>query len=121
MKILKTLLYLVLFLVINQLCAQNIDLHHHCNHDHSQNELLDSLSSDVTKDKLLTTSVNTFLQSEEKYSLEPLYLASLEIPFLVDEKDINCSGGFCFDSSHKHRKGLSEQKQLFFYFIKVGC
>ncbi|MFD2561116.1 hypothetical protein [Aquimarina rubra] len=35
--------------------------------------------------------------------------------------DFNCSGGFCMDKSHFHKKGLTLKKQLFGYFMKISC
>ncbi|KAA1244438.1 hypothetical protein [Aquimarina sp. RZ0] len=35
--------------------------------------------------------------------------------------DFNCSGGFCMDKSHFHKKGISPKKQLFNYFINISC
>ncbi len=35
--------------------------------------------------------------------------------------DFNCSGGFCMDRSHFHKKGITTKKQLFDYFIRMSC
>ncbi|WP_299242806.1 hypothetical protein [uncultured Aquimarina sp.] len=35
--------------------------------------------------------------------------------------DFNCSGGFCMDKSHFHKRGLTLKKQLFDYFMKISC
>ena len=37
-----------------------------------------------------------------------------------DLTDFRCTGGFCMNESHSHKKGLSFQKQLFNYFMKVS-
>ncbi|MFL1896402.1 hypothetical protein ACJRPK_11920 [Aquimarina sp. 2-A2] len=34
--------------------------------------------------------------------------------------DFNCHGGFCMQKSHTHKKGLSQNKQLFTYFMNVS-
>ncbi|GAA0724080.1 hypothetical protein GCM10009430_28250 [Aquimarina litoralis] len=35
--------------------------------------------------------------------------------------DFNCSGGFCMDESHFHKRGLTLKKQLFNYFMSISC
>ncbi len=35
--------------------------------------------------------------------------------------DFNCSGGFCMNKSHFHKKGLTLKKQLFVYFMSISC
>ncbi|WP_025741426.1 hypothetical protein [Aquimarina pacifica] len=35
--------------------------------------------------------------------------------------DFNCSGGFCMNKSHYHKKGLTLKKQFFVYFIRISC
>lgn len=35
--------------------------------------------------------------------------------------DFNCSGGFCMNKSHFHKKGLSLKKQFFDYFMSITC
>lgn len=35
--------------------------------------------------------------------------------------DFNCSGGFCMNSLHFHKRGLSLKKQLFEYIISISC
>lgn len=35
--------------------------------------------------------------------------------------DFNCSGGFCMDESHYHKKGLTLKRQLFDYFMEISC
>ncbi|UZO79550.1 hypothetical protein NBT05_11335 [Aquimarina sp. ERC-38] len=37
-----------------------------------------------------------------------------------DVSDFRCTGGFCMNEGHSHKKGLSFQKQLFNYFMKVS-
>ena len=34
--------------------------------------------------------------------------------------DFNCTGGFCMKKSHTHKKGLSTQRQLFDYFMRIS-
>ncbi|MBG6130563.1 hypothetical protein IWQ47_002039 [Aquimarina sp. EL_43] len=45
----------------------------------------------------------------------------LDIIFSDEGSDFNCSGGFCMNKSHFHKKGLSMKKQLFDYFMSIAC
>jgi len=35
--------------------------------------------------------------------------------------DFNCSGGFCMNKSHYHKKGLTLKRQFFEYFVRIKC
>ncbi len=35
--------------------------------------------------------------------------------------DFNCSGGFCMNELHFHKKGLTMNRQLFRYFMSISC
>lgn len=35
--------------------------------------------------------------------------------------DFNCSGGFCMNELHYHKKGLTLKRQLFGYFMSISC
>ncbi len=35
--------------------------------------------------------------------------------------DFNCSGGFCMNEAHFHKKGLTLKRQLFVYFMSISC
>ncbi|GAA4278010.1 hypothetical protein GCM10022259_27340 [Aquimarina mytili] len=48
--------------------------------------------------------------------------ASLKDIISSDEgADFNCSGGFCMNKAHFHKKGLTIKKQLFVYFMRISC
>ncbi|TPN83494.1 hypothetical protein [Aquimarina algicola] len=48
---------------------------------------------------------------------------ALTLDFLSSDEstDFNCSGGFCMNESHFHKKGLTLNRQLFYYFISISC
>lgn len=45
----------------------------------------------------------------------------LDVITLDEGADFNCSGGFCMNKSHSHKKGLSLKKQFFDYFMSITC
>ncbi|SEK23551.1 hypothetical protein SAMN04487910_0036 [Aquimarina amphilecti] len=48
-------------------------------------------------------------------------IALIDIITSDEGTDFNCSGGFCMDKSHFHKKGLTLKRQLFDYFMKISC
>ncbi|WP_378175787.1 hypothetical protein [Aquimarina sp. SS2-1] len=65
-------------------------------------------------------------EHEHDLHIQPLNLDSSHISLIdiisSDEgADFNCSGGFCMDKSHFHKRGLTLKKQLFGYFMKISC
>ncbi len=48
-------------------------------------------------------------------------LSFIDIISADQEADFNCSGGFCMNTKHYHKKGLTLNKQLFIYFLSISC
>ena len=48
-------------------------------------------------------------------------LSLLDIISSDEGADFNCSGGFCMNKSHFHKKGLTLKKQFFGYFMSIAC
>ncbi len=48
-------------------------------------------------------------------------VALIDIITSDEGSDLNCSGGFCMEKSHHHKKGLTLKRQLFNYFMKMSC
>lgn len=38
-----------------------------------------------------------------------------------ESTDFNCSGGFCMNEDHFHKKGLTIKRQYFYYFVNISC
>lgn len=38
-----------------------------------------------------------------------------------ESTDFNCSGGFCMNEDHFHKKGLTIKRQYFYYFLNISC
>ncbi len=54
-------------------------------------------------------------------NLSPRDISLIDIISSDEGADFNCSGGFCMDRSHFHKRGLTLKKQLFDYFMKISC
>ncbi len=48
-------------------------------------------------------------------------LSMLDIISSDEGADFNCSGGFCMNKAHYHKKGLTLKRQFFGYFILISC
>lgn len=48
-------------------------------------------------------------------------LALIDLLKSDEGADFNCSGGFCMNKSHYHKKGLTLKKQYFVYFMNISC
>ncbi len=48
-------------------------------------------------------------------------LSLLDIISSDEGADFNCSGGFCMNEAHYHKKGLTLKRQLFVYFMSISC
>lgn len=71
-------------------------------HDHEATALLPlEVRTNKSKASGLAMSLHSILSSDNGF-------------------DFNCHGGFCMQKKHSHKKGLSQNKQLFSYFMKVS-
>jgi len=61
------------------------------------------------------------LELDDVNDKHPVHISFIDIISSDEGSDFNCSGGFCMDKSHSHKKGLSIKRQLFGYFIKISC
>lgn len=48
-------------------------------------------------------------------------IALIDIISSDKRTDFNCSGGFCMNELHFHKKGLTMNRQLFRYFMSISC
>jgi len=58
---------------------------------------------------------------EDHQELFSRTISLIDIISSDEEADFNCSGGFCMDKTHFHKKGLTLKRQLFDYFMKISC
>ncbi|WP_130287941.1 hypothetical protein [Aquimarina brevivitae] len=71
--------------------------HHHCD-DHNHANMVAGADTNT----IIASAIKDFLSSDEG-------------------ADFNCSGGFCMNENHYHKKGLTAKRQYFFYFLKIAC
>lgn len=58
---------------------------------------------------------------EDGFHADDHTLVLLDIISSDENSDFNCSGGFCMNRFHFHKKGLTLKKQFFEYFMRISC
>ncbi len=58
---------------------------------------------------------------DHRVSLPTDAISLLDIISSDEGADFNCSGGFCLNRFHFHKKGLTLKRQLFDYFVQISC
>ncbi len=59
-----------------------------------------------------------FLHKNHRHTHE---LSILDVISSDEGTDFNCSGGFCMNELHYHKKGLTLKRQFFGYFMSISC
>lgn len=83
------------------------------------------LGNDTVSCKKVFSYMTEFL--DVKYKLDHDHSDHIEGVTLIDiisseeSTDFNCSGGFCMNDLHFHKKGLTSKKQFFGYFMSISC
>lgn len=119
--------FIVLFsLIVNSTYAQSTSILNHSHHEQEHIFLSHSeplfLQNQISKD-LKVFSYNIVVNIED-YHLDHDHTSKvtlLDILTSEEGSDFNCSGGFCMNKSHFHKKGLTLKKQLFDYFMNITC
>jgi hypothetical protein len=65
--------------------------------------------------------LHNHLEEDEFHNDGSHDISLIDIISSDEGSDFNCSGGFCMDKSHFHKRGLTLKKQLFNYFMKISC
>ncbi|GAA4272109.1 hypothetical protein U6A24_11430 [Aquimarina gracilis] len=73
-----------------------------------------SYISDINKEELQYL----YLDYDNDHDEE---LALIDIISSDEGTDFNCSGGFCMNKHHYHKKGLTLKRQFFIYFMSITC
>ncbi len=58
---------------------------------------------------------------EDEFHVHDHKVVLLDIISSEENSDFNCSGGFCMNRSHFHKKGLTLKRQFFEYFMSISC
>ncbi|EZH73992.1 hypothetical protein ATO12_14015 [Aquimarina atlantica] len=127
-KLLRYPLILVFLLIANLANSQSSTTINHSNHE--QENIFSFLTDQpiliqnqaFAKKKLFSYDFN-IVETENHHADHDHAneLVLLDILFSDEGSDFNCSGGFCMNKSHFHKKGLSMKKQLFDYFMSIAC
>lgn len=127
-KLLRYPLILVFLLIANLANSQSSTIINHSNHE--QENIFSFLTDHsiliqnhvFIKKKIFSYDLNII--ETKNYDLDHDHvndLVLLDIIFSDEGSDFNCSGGFCMNKSHFHKKGLSMKKQFFDYFMSIAC
>ncbi|WP_109852367.1 hypothetical protein [Aquimarina sp. AU58] len=127
-KLLRYPLIFVFLLIANLANSQSSTTINHSNHEqenifsfHTDHPIL--IQNHVfAKKKVFSYDFN--IVETENHHLDHDHadeVVLLDILFSDEGSDFNCSGGFCMNKSHFHKKGLSMKKQLFGYFMSIAC
>ncbi len=119
------MLFLIVFVFGSTLISAQssiVDTHSHtksevCHSNHEASRVLNEYSLFKLKDFSHNT-ISDHIHSDHDHSGE---VSLLDIISSDEGTDFNCSGGFCMNKSHFHKKGLTIKKQLFVYFMKMSC
>ncbi len=82
---------------------------------------LDQLKMNVFSHKYYLEEFNHDHNHDEEHHIHLEEISLLDIISSDEGADFNCSGGFCMDKSHFHKKGLTLKKQFFGYFMSITC
>ncbi|WP_108868235.1 hypothetical protein [Aquimarina aquimarini] len=120
--------FLLVFLLVSTIGNSQSD--HSINHSHDeQDHILSSYegtflvdSQSIVKEKPLFYGAISILSEDHVLESNHVHqITLLDIISSEEESDFNCSGGFCMNNFHFHKKGVTLTKQLFDYFIWVSC
>jgi len=133
-KQLQSTLFLAFLLFFSFLQAQNgetieitsllsLDVHPAHQHEHPENNTIGSekVFSYIVGVESVVHTDGSSCSMEHGHSGHTSGVSLIDIITSDTGADFNCSGGFCMDKSHFHKKGLTLKKQLFGYFMKISC
>lgn len=118
---------IVIFL-ISTLSLNAQDLSAHSSHDHTHATCKHGPEANDSTEKLthyfgmkriphIAQSSKDFVSPEinNEYNV-----ALIDVITSDEEANFNCSAGFCMNSGHFHKKGLTLNRQLFDYFLSIS-
>ncbi|MEW7291588.1 hypothetical protein [Aquimarina sp. 2304DJ70-9] len=123
-KSLHSLTLLVFLLIFNFISSQSSFADNHFSH---KTDIFYSTDVESNLEDSHTTSnkkVFSYIFKTEDAHLDHDHnddLSLLDVISSDESSDFNCSGGFCMNKLHFHKKGLTIKKQLFVYFMRISC
>ncbi len=130
-KLLHSSFLLVFLLIANLGYSQSKCTHQHFLEGNDQNISLDAESffhetSIKTNTKVFSYNFD-INEAKQPYLYQNMDHDHQEELVLIDiissdeGTDFNCSGGFCMNKLHYHKKGLTLKRQFFGYFMSITC
>ncbi len=124
----KQLRTISLFFILYNLCVMNVQSQHIVDHSIKHSFLSSpakSILSLIELEKKVFSYDIGFQEHDhdhkDEFHMHDHKLTLLDIISSEENSDFNCSGGFCMNRSHLHKKGLTLKKQLFEYFMSISC
>ncbi|GAA3518429.1 hypothetical protein GCM10022393_35690 [Aquimarina addita] len=126
-KWLPNTLFIILSIITTTISAQEVqDVHNHSDaHPSYKNTLNEDTHNHEAVLKEITYNVKTFEEHitpkcDHNQSNTFNQISLIDIISSDAGADFNCSGGFCMNKLHYHKKGLTLKRQLFDYFMKIS-
>ena len=117
---LRSLFLLSFFMVMGLSNAQTVTPHDSL---HKKNDnVVPHLEVDVVYEKVFSYNHEVIKKTEHHEGHDHgNEIALIDVLSSENHSDFNCSGGFCMNRSHCHKKGLPSRRQLFKYFMNITC
>lgn len=132
-SLLQNILFIVLFIITSVVNAQGANFEHTHDHLDTRGFHEDTISIVVKGKKIvlkdfsykyaidkITCSEHTTNNYNHNHDNLCKQVSLIDIISSDAGSDFNCSGGFCMDKSHYHKKGITLKRQLFDYFMKIS-
>lgn len=124
-KLLRFTPSILLLLCAFSISAQELPAHSDHNHTScthtndqvfSKSELTNSFEKNVFSYNFISSKQIRSAFDNQDHSISLIDVISSD-----ESADFNCSAGFCMNSAHYHKKGLTLNRQLFDYFLSISC
>ncbi|MEW7277423.1 hypothetical protein ABW636_02360 [Aquimarina sp. 2201CG1-2-11] len=118
-SLLRSLFLLSFFMVMGLGNAQTVTPYDSL---HKTNDnLVSHLELDMSEKKVFSYDSNVIQEKDHRVNHDHDKIVLMDVLSSENHSDFNCSGGFCMNRSHFHKKGLSSKRQLFIYFMNITC
>ncbi len=115
---LSLLFFLLIFSTVNSQSIANLNLSSITN-EHQLSKV--ELEKNNSTENLKVISYDYHESNDHHNHNHSSEITLLDVISSDEGADFNCSGGFCMNKLHYHKKGLTITKQLFGYFMSISC
>ncbi len=130
-KLLHSPILLVFLLITSLGYSQSQCTHDHFSEAHTVTLIHNNHSFLLDESDLLIDEDFSYIfnlnETKYKYLYQNMDHDNEQVLSLIDiissdeGTDFNCSGGFCMNKLHYHKKGLTLKRQFFGYFMSINC